>query len=178
MGGANFLAIDVRQSCITLVADTCEHACACTAKPVLASMELRHAGSPTNERSMTEKSRSLSSGALAAFAFGAIALSGCAARAPGLPAGIEQQLEHATSALDHGTIASEYERQAALDEATATRHLGYAAIYRRNRTPRSGVQAHETLAQHCESLAHTYKQAANQNRVMANLHRKLAGAPG
>jgi hypothetical protein len=146
------------------------------ANAVLASMELRHDLShPTSESKMTETSKWSSRCALVVFVGAAIALSGCASRAPGLPAGVEQKIENATSGPDHANIASQYERQAAVDAAAAKRHLRYAAIYRKNQTPRSGAEAHETLARHCEDLAQTYEQAANQNLIMANLHRKLAG---
>lgn len=111
--------------------------------------------------------------ALCALAGAVIAIGGCASNAPAVPDGIEQQIEKATSILDHENIASQYERQADVDAAAAKRHFGYAATYRRNTSPRSGVQEHETLAKHCENLARTYEKAANENLVMANLHRKL-----
>lgn len=103
----------------------------------------------------------------------AITLAGCATEMPSLPAGIEQKMENATTAADHNELASQYERQASADAATAKRHLGYAATYRRNKSPRSGVQAHENLAKHCEALARTYQQASDQNLEMARLHRAL-----
>lgn len=100
-------------------------------------------------------------------------LVGCAAQLPSPPLGIEQKIENASSPSDHDDIASEYERQASVDEAAAKRHLGYAATYRRNNSPRSGVQAHENLARHCEALARTYQDAAAQNLALAKLHREL-----
>lgn len=99
---------------------------------------------------------------------------GCSTQAPMAPAGIEQKIENASSRTDHEDIATQYERQAAVDAAAAKRHEGYAATYRKNTSLRSGVQAHATLAKHCENLARTYQQAADENLVLAKMHRELA----
>lgn len=123
---------------------------------------------------MTIEFRWLSKVVFVAFSGATIALVGCSSSAPTVPAGLEQQLVNATSELDHENIASQYERQANLDAAAAKRHVGYAATYRKNTSPKSGVEAHETLAKHCENLARTYEQAANENLVMAKLHRRMA----
>jgi hypothetical protein len=114
----------------------------------------------------------LGAGALVAAV---VALGGCAAQLPAAPAGIEQSIESASSSQDHEKIALEYERQAGMDSANARRHVGYAATYRKNRSPRSGAQAHEALAKHCEGLARTYQQAADGNLALAMMHRQLAG---
>lgn len=121
---------------------------------------------------MTKHFSRLGAGALVAAA---IALGGCATQLPTGPAGIEQWIESASSSQDHEKIALEFERQAGMDSATAKRHVGYAATYRKNRSPRSGVQAHEALAKHCEGLARTYQQAAEGNLALAMMHRQLAG---
>lgn len=84
--------------------------------------------------------------------------------------------EMAVGELNHGAIAAEYERQAAINAAAAKRHFGYATTYRRNTSPASGVEAHKILAQHCENLARTYEQAANENLLIAKIHRQLARA--
>lgn len=115
----------------------------------------------------------LATGGIAAIAAATIALGGCAAQKPSPPAGIEQKMESASTASDHNDIALQYERQATVDAETAKRHLGYAATYRKNKSLRSGVQAHENLAKHCEALARTYQQAADQNLALAKLHRAL-----
>lgn len=112
--------------------------------------------------------------ALVALAGAVVAIAGCAAQAPAAPVGIEQKIENASSRLDHEDVASQYEQQAGVDAATAKRHLGYAATYRKNKSPRSGVQAHENLAKHCENLARTYERAADENLALAKLHRMLA----
>ena len=84
-----------------------------------------------------------------------------------------QKIENASNRLDHEDIASRYEGQAVLDAAAAKRHLGYAAIYRKDRSPR-GSAAHLPLAKHCENLARTYQQAADENIALAKLHREMA----
>jgi hypothetical protein len=104
----------------------------------------------------------------------AIALAGCAAKGPSLPAGLEQKIEQAFSRGDHEDIASQYERQAELDAAASKRHQGYGATYRKNRPLRSGPNAQLALAEHCDRLAQTYRQASEQNVEMARLHRELA----
>jgi hypothetical protein len=123
---------------------------------------------------MTNYLRWTVAGGVAAIAVATISLGGCAAQQPSPPAGIEQKIAYASTPADHNDIASQYERQASVDAATAKRHLGYAATYRKNHSPRSGPQAHENLAQHCEKLARTYQDAADQNLAMAKLHRALS----
>ena len=113
-------------------------------------------------------------GALVALVGAAITVAGCASQRPVPPAGLDQKIEHAISRADHEGLASQYEQQAAVASAAATRHKGYAAIYRKNTSPRSGPEAHVTLAKHCESLAQAYEQAASENLAMARLHRDLA----
>jgi hypothetical protein len=126
------------------------------------------------ENMMTKEFRGSYSRALIVLAGAAIALAGCAAQTLALPTVFEHQIENANSRVDHEDIASQYERQAEVDAAAARRHQGYAAIYRKNTSPRSGVQAHATLAQHCESLARIYRQAADENLALAKLHREQA----
>lgn len=114
-------------------------------------------------------------GVTAVLLAGAVfALAGCAAEAPTMPTSIEQKIENASSRQDHEELAAQYERQAGLDAAAAARHQGYAATYRRNRSLRGGLEAHENLAKHCDNLARTYQQAAAENLVMAKLQRDLA----
>ena len=118
------------------------------------------------------KKRKLMTTSLAALA-AAIALGGCAFSGPAPTDGIEQRIAAASSRADHEYIAQQFERQATVDAAAAKRHLGYAAVYRRNTSPRSGPQAHEAMARHCEALARTYEQAAEQNLALAKLHRSM-----
>ena len=123
---------------------------------------------------MTKHLRWFGAGAIVAFVGAAISVAGCATQLPVPPAGIEQRIESASSRSDHEALASEYERKASVDTDAATRHRGYAAIYLKNRSPRSGPEAHVALARHCENIARNYEQAANENLAMAKLHRALA----
>ena len=103
-----------------------------------------------------------------------VSLAACSTQGPTPPLRVEQRIETASSRLDHEEIAAQYDRQAVVDAAAAERHHGYAEIYRRNVSPRSGVQEHAALAKHCENLARTYQQAADENKAIAQLHRQLA----
>ncbi len=103
-----------------------------------------------------------------------LALGACSTQGPTPPEGIEQRIEKASSRVDHEEIAAQYDRQSVADAAAAKRHAGYAKIYRRNASPRSGVEAHAAMAKHCENLARTYQQAADENAAVALLHRQLA----
>ena len=125
---------------------------------------------------MTSQFRCVATRSVLAFAVAAITLSGCATQGPTAPAGADQRIENASSRVDHEALASRYEAQAAADAAAARRHQGYAATYRRNTSPASGPQEHLALAQHCENLARTYKQAADENAALAKLHRERAAA--
>lgn len=118
------------------------------------------------------KRRTLATMGIAAFV-AAIALGGCASSGPAVTESIEQRIVNASGREDHEYIAQQFERQATLDAAAATRHLRYAAAYRRNTSPRSGPEVHEPMARHCETLARTYEQTANQNLAMAKLHRSM-----
>lgn len=114
------------------------------------------------------------SAVVAALAGVAMALTGCATQAPTAPVSVEQRIETASSRVDHEDLASRYEDQAALNAAAAQRHRGYAAIYRKNTSPRSGPEVHLAMAMHCENLARTLQQTADENLALAKLHRELA----
>lgn len=123
---------------------------------------------------MTKRIALLRGLAIAATVGTLMIAAGCASRPPENSVLMPARSERAVSELDHGAIAAEYERQAAIDAATAKRHFGYAITYRRNRTPASGVEVHETLAQHCENLARSYEHTANENLLIAKIHRQMA----
>ncbi len=111
-----------------------------------------------------------------ALALSVMAATGCATDRLSPPAAAVQRIESASSSLDHDAAAALHEGRAAADAAAAARHLGYAAVYRRNISPRSGPQEHAALARHCENLARAYQQAADENTALAKLHRDLAAA--
>ena len=108
-----------------------------------------------------------------ALLFAAAAVIGCASQVPA-PWPAVQATDYASAAADHEGLAVQYENQAETHAAAARRHEGYAAVYRRNTSLNSGRQEHLALAEHCEKLASTYKQAAYENTALARLHRSLA----
>lgn len=123
---------------------------------------------------MKDGLRSLDVGSLFALAGAVTALMGCEAQGPTLRPITEPAIESATNRVDHEAIAVRYEREATQNAVAAKRHLGYAAVYRRNTSSRSGPEVHLALAKHCENLARTYQQAADESDAMAKLHRQLA----
>lgn len=125
---------------------------------------------------MTDDFRCAGTRRVFAFAVAAITLAACTTQRPTAPAGAELKVESASLRVDHEGLASRYEAQAAADTAAARRHQGYAATYRKNTSPKSGPQEHLVLAEHCEKLAGTYRQAAEENTALAKLHRELAAA--
>ena len=123
---------------------------------------------------MTNGLRALDAGSLFALAGAVMALVGCEAQGPTLRPSTEPAIESAINRVDHEAIAVRYEREAAQNADAAKRHLGFAAVYRRNMSPSSGPEVHLALAKHCENLARTYQQAADESDAMAKLHRQLA----
>lgn len=101
-----------------------------------------------------------------------LVLSGCAVEGPVKPAGLEQKIESARSRSDHEEIASLFEQQAGVDKAAAERHRGLARAYARSGNPR--VPANPGMISHCENLARTYGQAADENLALAKMHRQAA----
>ena len=99
---------------------------------------------------MTKHFNGVGAAARFTLAVAVVSLAACSTQGPTPPLGVEQRIETASSRLDHEEIAAQYDRQAVVDAAAAKRHHGYAQTYRRNVSPRSGVQAHAALAKHCE----------------------------
>lgn len=123
---------------------------------------------------MTNGLRLLDAGSLLALAGAVMALVGCETQGLTLLPGTEPAIESVINRVDHEAIAVRYERESIQNADAAKRHLGYAAVYRRNMSPRSGPEVHLALAKHCENLARTYQQAADESDAMAKLHRQLA----
>ena len=116
----------------------------------------------------------LRTSALVALSGALIVLAGCTSQGATTPASIEQKIESASNRVDHEELAAWYEGQAAMNAAAAKRHQGYAATYRKNTSPRSDPELHQSFARHCENLARNYQQAAEQNLALAKLHREMA----
>ena len=105
-----------------------------------------------------------------------LTLGGCASGGPStMLTGIEQKIESASSRQDHEAIALQYEQEAAANLAAVKRHQAYAATYRRSPPIRNRAQAYAAMANHCDKLARTYQQAADDNLAMAKMHREMGG---
>jgi hypothetical protein len=101
-----------------------------------------------------------------------LAAGGCATETPVKPAGLVQKIENARTRVDHEEIASLYEQQAGADKAAAERHRDLARFYARSGglkgTPIPGMRSH------CETLAQAYQLAAEENLMLAKMHRQVA----
>lgn len=120
---------------------------------------------------MNMNRRRLVLGASAVLAAAILTLGGCAAEGPVKPGGLEQKIEAARTSADHEVIASLYEQQAGADKAESERHRGLARAYGRSWTYKGG---HANLSRHCENLARTHQQAAEENLALAKAHRQIA----
>jgi hypothetical protein len=111
-------------------------------------------------------------GLVAVLAAALLVLSGCAVEGPVKPAGLEQKIENARTPADHEEIASLYEQHAGAAKAEAERHRGLARIYARS----GGVKGapNPAMSSHCDKLAQTYQQAADENLTLAKMHRQMA----
>ena len=58
-----------------------------------------------------------------------------------------------------------------MDKAAADRHRGLAKAYKAGRMSNRGGQAN--MAIHCENLARTYQQAAEENLALAKEQRQM-----
>lgn len=121
---------------------------------------------------MNKTSQWIFSGTLAALLVATLSVGGCATEAPKKPSGIEQRIQNARTTADHEEIASQYEKQAEVDKATARMHLGMANTYKYYAGPKNTNPG--AFAAHCNNLAKLYQQAADENLELAKLHREVA----
>jgi type IV pilus biogenesis protein CpaD/CtpE len=129
------------------------------------------------ETRMIRNQRWFDAGLVVLAAAVVLTLGGCATQTPVSPTmgkgdGLEQRIESARTRADHEAIASVYEQQAGADKASSERHRGLARAYARAGNPR--VPTNPALISHCETLARTYEQAADENLALAKMHRQLA----
>jgi hypothetical protein len=79
------------------------------------------------------------------------------------------------TAADYTAAAAKYDQEAAQLDSVAKRHAEMAALYRSRAIPGSKQYAvYATLANHCESLAESYRKAAAEARRTAQSHRDVA----
>ncbi|MBS0336211.1 MAG: hypothetical protein JSS40_05255 [Proteobacteria bacterium] len=110
------------------------------------------------------------------------AMSGCATEAMQRRQQIEQRIATANSPADHEALAVWYDKEAKEAEESAERHRGMGEHYDQWASrPQSDrmANARDTLGstgfwERCESLVRLYAQAAEENRGLAKLHRRIA----
>ena len=107
---------------------------------------------------------------LLAGGFAALALVGATAAAAGEVVS-QAQIEAATTAAQHETIARSYDEEATATELRAESHAKMAQTYR---LASSSKMPRESMANHCSRLEKDYRDAADQYRSMAAEHRKMA----
>ena len=100
-----------------------------------------------------------------------LALLGAATVAAG-EAVTQAQIEAATTAAQHEAIALSYQEEAAAAEKKADGHAMMAKAYRN----RCGKATMTSMADHCDSLAQTYRSAAVEYRLLAKEHQEMAAA--
>ena len=85
---------------------------------------------------------------------------------------MDTMIQSATTKADHVALATHYEQEAKAMQDKAAEHRSMAQAY-----AKSGgyaVTAKGNALQHCDALASTYQQAANENLELAKQHRQLA----
>jgi len=81
-----------------------------------------------------------------------------------------EQIEKASTAADHQTIAAAYDRKADAALQQADGHARMALTYRAGTFKGSAT----AMARHCERLQESYRSAADEYRQLAEEHRRLA----
>jgi len=117
---------------------------------------------------MKSNARWITGGALAILVATSLMLGGCASGPSAGAAGLEQQVQAASTRSDHEKIAAAYDQQAGVEKASAQRHERMAQSYRQGRNPAPGMAAH------CESLVRIYNQTADELAALAKMHRQMA----
>ncbi len=114
----------------------------------------------------------LSAGALA------LLLSGSAWAANEAPV-TAAQIAAAKSPAEHEAIAAAYTIEAAALERKAKDHESMSRTYKAFAANPKGIIVNgQAMGVHCDRLATRYKQAAEENRQLAAMHRAMATATG
>lgn len=85
-------------------------------------------------------------------------------------ASLEDMITNAKTKADHEALAHHYELQAKALTGKAEKHRRMGKAYGGARFYKSTT----TFAQHCNTIAHDYEEAAKQHKALADLHRQLA----
>ena len=83
----------------------------------------------------------------------------------------QAQIEAATTAAQHEAIARSYDEEAAAAELQAKSHGKMAQTYR---LASSSKMPDSAMANHCSRLESDYRDAADEYRSLAALHRQMA----
>ncbi|MCX8049328.1 MAG: hypothetical protein N3A55_06675 [Methylohalobius sp.] len=118
--------------------------------------------------------------ATASFLGISLALSSCAERAARPERGhhrgpaimsLEQAVKQATTPADHERIAARYERKADKLLNSARYHERLAETYARTDNPKMAADS----ARHCRAIAQRLKEAAEEMKALAKMHREMKG---
>ena len=107
---------------------------------------------------------------LLAGGFAALALVGATAAMAGEVV-TQAQIEAASSAAQHEALARSYDEEAAAAEMKANSHGKMAQTYR---LASSSKMPDSAMANHCTRLESDYRDAADEYRSLAALHRQMA----
>jgi hypothetical protein len=108
--------------------------------------------------------------AIAALSLGILLLPGVNRLTADEQMDMEKMISAAKTAADHEAIAAQYEREAAAARGQAAEHRKMAESYRK---VGGAVVAKLRLGDHCEKLAKSYDEAAQQNEALAKAHREM-----
>ena len=118
-------------------------------------------------------------GRIAALATVAILATGVGVLAP-LPAvATDAEVTVPETAAEHTAEAARFEKESLELEAKAAEHTKRAARYKARMKGMSSKQsrAQHGMYKHCERLAKAYRNAAEEARELAKMHRDMAGMP-
>ncbi|MCB1986357.1 MAG: hypothetical protein H6936_10510 [Burkholderiales bacterium] len=88
------------------------------------------------------------------------------------PMDMTQAIQSAKKSSDHEALANHYDAVADEMRSKAQEHQNKLESYRKN-TYRYGKQA-QMLQDHCRNLIRLYEQAGDENKAIAETHRKMA----
>jgi hypothetical protein len=109
--------------------------------------------------------------AIAALSLGILLLPGASPLTAEEHMDMEKMISAAKTAADHEAIAAQYEREAAAARAEAAEHRKMAESYKK--VGGAGIgKLH--LDAHCEKLAKSYDEVAQQDEELAKAHREMA----
>lgn len=85
---------------------------------------------------------------------------------------LSEAIATAKTPEDHEALARHDEQEADALQARSEQHLAMAGSYQRSRPARRPYP--QGAAKHCQRLAENYRASAEENRALAQLHRKIA----